>query len=89
MDSPTTITNTIIPTNCFFHLYFSKSKIDLSTTSKLEILFRLDSGASISVLNLPTYTHLAEKFLPCSFELQSSHSKSTNVAKKSPSPYSI
>ena len=55
-----TIANAITPYSWFFILYNSKSKIDTSTPSKLEIFFLLDSGASISVL-LPKYNILPLK----------------------------
>ena len=39
---------------------------ETSLPSKLELLFLLDSGASIWVLNLPTFTVVADHFLKCS-----------------------
>ena len=70
----------------FFNLYICKPNIDISSPSKLEILFLLDSGAFISVIILPTYTFLAEKFLKCSSKLQSSLSKTITVANKAQVP---
>ena len=81
-----TITNAITPSSWFFNLYYSKSKNDNSTSSKLETLFLLDSGGSISALNLPTYTILAEKILHCSSEIHPSPSKTTTVANKAQVP---
>ena len=54
--------NAITPSSWFLNLYVSKPPNDTSTPSKLELLFLLDSGASISVLNLRTYTILANTF---------------------------
>ena len=44
-------------------LYIIKPPEDTSFNSKLEILFLLDSGASICVLKLPTFAKLADHFL--------------------------
>ena len=52
--------NAVTPSSWFLNLYATKPLKDTSTPSKLEILFLLDSGASISVLNVPTYTLLAK-----------------------------
>ena len=57
------IANTITPYSWFYPLYVhtSETKENL-LPSKLEILFLLDTGASISVLNLPTF-HVISKQL--------------------------
>ena len=46
----------------------------------------MDSGASISVLNLPTYTILSGKFLHCSSQILPPPSKTITVANKSQVP---
>ena len=51
MNYPTV--NAVSPSSWFLNLYVSKPPNDTSTPSKLELLFLLDIGASISVLNLP------------------------------------
>ena len=57
MYHPTETTNAITPTSWFYQLYVHTPHQKLDTcSSRLEILFLLDTGASISVLNLPTYT---------------------------------
>ena len=81
-----TITNAITTSSWVVILYISKSKNDTSTKSKLEILFLLNSGASISVPNLPTYTTLAEKFLHCSAQIHPPPSKTITVASKAQVP---
>ena len=81
-----TITNAITPSRWFFNLYISQSKTDTSTPSQLEILFLLDSGASISFLNLPTYTILAEEFLHCSSHIYPPPSKTITIANKAQVP---
>ena len=55
------IANTITPYSWFYPLYVHASETnDNKLPSKLEILFLLDTGASISVLNLPTF-HVISK----------------------------
>ena len=81
-----TITNAITPSSWCFKLYISQPKTDTSTPSKLEIPFLLDSGAFIPVLNLPTYTTLAEKFLHCSSHVHPPPSKTITVANKAQVP---
>ena len=59
----TEIANTISPYSWFYPLYVHTSETkDNLLPSKLEILFLLDTGASISVLNLPTF-HVISKQL--------------------------
>ena len=56
---------------------------DTSLPSKLELLFLLDSDASICVLNLPTFTILADHFLKCSKNsLHQDEFKTLTVANK-------
>ena len=54
----TEIANTITPYSWFYSLYVHAYNI---LPSKLEILFLLDTGASISVLNLPTFLVIAKQ----------------------------
>ena len=58
--------NAITPSTWFANLYIFKPSEDTSLPTKLELLILLDSGASICVLNLPTFTILADHFLKCS-----------------------
>ena len=58
--------NALTPSTWFNNLFIFKPNEDTSITSKLELLFLLDIGASICVLNLPTFTILADHFLKCS-----------------------
>ena len=52
----TEIANTITPYSWFYPLYtHAFERKDNISPSKLKILFLLDTGASISVLNLPTF----------------------------------
>ena len=59
----TEIANTITPHSWFYPLYKHASEgKDNILPSKLEILFLLDTGASMSILNLPTF-HVIAKHL--------------------------
>ena len=55
--------NAITPSTWFVNLYIFKPPEDTSAPSKLELLFPLDSSASICVLNLSTFTILHVKTL--------------------------
>ena len=57
MYQPTAMANAVTPTSWFYTLYVHtpSSIIQRDNPSRLEIAFFLDSGASISVLNYPTY----------------------------------
>ena len=57
MYHPTAMANAVTPTSCFYTLYVHtpSSIVQRDNPSRLEIAFLLDSGASISVLNYPTY----------------------------------
>ena len=59
---PTAMTNAVTPTCWFYTLYVHtpSSIIQRDNTSRLEIAFLLDGGASISVLNQPTYITLTK-----------------------------
>ena len=81
--------NAITPSTWFVNLYSFKPSEDTSLPSKLELLFLLHSGASICVLNLPTFTILADHFLKCS--KHSPHKdefKTLTVANKTEVPIS-
>ena len=79
--------NAITPSTWFVNLYIFKPSEDTSIPSKLELLFLLDSGASICVLNLPTFTILAEHFLKCSTHSPHQNDyKTLTVANKSEVP---
>ena len=57
MYHPTAMANAVTPTSWFYTLYVHtpSSITQGDNPSRLEIAFLLDSGASISVLNYPTY----------------------------------
>ena len=60
MYHPTAMANAVTPTSWFYTLYVHtpSSIVQRDNPSRLEIAFLLDSCASISVLNYPTYITL-------------------------------
>ena len=62
MYHPTAMANAVTPTSWFYTLYVHTptSKVQRDNPSRLESAFLLDSGASISVLNYPTYITLTK-----------------------------
>ena len=62
MYHPTAMANAVTPTSWFHTLYVHTplSIVQRDNPSRLEIAFLLDSGASISVLNYPTYITLTK-----------------------------
>ena len=79
--------NAITPSTWFVNLYIFKPNEDTSIPSKLELLFLLDSGASICVLNLPTFIILADHFLKCSkHSPHQNEYKTLTIANKSEVP---
>ena len=62
MYHPTAMANAVTPTSWFYTLYVHtpSSITKRDNPSSLEIAFLLDSGASISVLNYPTYITLTK-----------------------------
>ena len=62
MYHPTAMANAVTPTSWFFTLYVHSpsSIIQKDNPSRFEIAFLLDSGASISVLNYPTFISLTK-----------------------------
>ena len=84
----TEIANTISPYSWFYPLYIHASETnDNILPSKLEILFLLDTGASISVLNLPTF-HVISKQLNINVptNLQNKRAKTLTVANQTEVP---
>ena len=82
------IANTITPYSWFYPLYVHASETnDNKLPSKLEILFLLDTGASISVLNLPTF-HVISKQLNINVptDLQNKRAKTLTVANQTEVP---
>ena len=82
------IANTITPYSWFYPLYVHASETnDYILPSKLEILFLLDTGASISVLNLPTF-HVISKQLNINVptNLQNKRAKTLTVANQTEVP---
>ena len=63
MYHPTAIPNAVTPTSWFYTLYYVHTPSSITqkdNPSRLQIAFLLDSGASISVLNYPTYITLTK-----------------------------
>ena len=62
MYHPTAMANAVTPTSWFYTLYVHtpSSIVQRDNPSRLEIAFLLDSGASIPVLNYPTYITLTK-----------------------------
>ena len=62
MYHPTAMANAVTPTSWFYTLYVHTPSniVQRDNPSRLEIAFLLDSGASISVLNYPTYITLTK-----------------------------
>ena len=62
MYHPTEMANAVTPTSWFYALYTDtpSNQFQRDYSSRLGIPFLLDSGASISVLNYPTYVTIAE-----------------------------
>ena len=62
MYHPTAMANAVTPKSWFYTLYFHtpSSITQRDNPSGLEIAFLLESGASISVLNYPTYITLTK-----------------------------
>ena len=79
--------NAITLSTWFVNLYIFKPSKDTSIPSKLELLFLLDSGASICVLYVPTFTILVDYFLKCSTHSPHQNEyKTLTVANKSEVP---
>ena len=62
MYHPTEMANALTPTSWFYSLFLHNPERhkDNDHPSRLEISFLLDSGASLSVLNYPTYLRIAK-----------------------------
>ena len=84
----TEIANTITPYSWFYPLYVHTSETkDNLLPSKLEILFFLDTGASIFVLNLPTF-HVSSKQLNLNIptNIENKRAKTLTVANQTEVP---
>ena len=76
----------ITPTNWFYKLCIqSENKTDSNLHSWLEFAFLLDSGASISVLNLPACMMITQIFNVCNHD-QHNTSKTLTIADQSEIP---
>ena len=80
MYHPTAMANAVTPTSWFYTLYVhtSSSITQRDNPSRLEIAFLLDSGASISVLNYPTYITLTKLL-----DIRPNHTSDTGVQNTS------
>ena len=79
--------NDTVPSTWFVNLYIFKPPGDTSLPSNLELLFLLDSGGSICVLNLHTFLILADYFYYSSKTTpQNDEFKTVEVANKAEVP---
>ena len=87
MYHPTQMANALTPTSWFYSFYThtSANQNHRDYTSRLEISFLLDSGASISVLNHPTYITIA-KLLNITQTPPHNSSKTLTVANQTEVP---
>ena len=87
-DNKAEIANTITPYSWFYPLYVHASETnDNILPSKLEILFLLDTGASISVLNLPTFHVISrQSSINVPTNLQNKRAKTLTVANQTEVP---
>ena len=87
MYHPTEMANTLTPTSWFYslHTHTSSNQNHRDYPSRLEISLLLDSGASISVLNRPTYLTIA-KLLNIKQNPPQNSSKTLTVANQTEVP---
>ena len=80
MYHPTAMANVVTPTSWFYTLYVHtpSSIVQRDHPSRLEIAFLLDSGASISVLNYPTYITLTKLL-----DIRSNHTSDVGPTRNS------
>ena len=80
MYHPTAMANAVTPTSWFYTLYVHtpSSIVQRDNPSRLEISFLLDSGASISVLNYPTYITLTKLL-----DIRSNHTSDVGPTRNS------
>ena len=80
MYHPTSMANAVTPTSWFYTLYVHtpSSIVQRDNPSRLEIAFLLDSGASISVLNYPTYKTLTKLL-----DIRSNHTSDVGPTRNS------
>ena len=80
MYHPTAKANAVTPTSWFYTLYVHtpSSIVQRDNPSRLEIDFLLDSGASISVLNYPTYITLTKLL-----DIRSNHTSDVGPTRNS------
>ena len=80
MYHPTAMANAVTPTSWFCTLYVHtpSSIVQRDNPSRLEIAFLLDSGASISVLNYPTYITLTKLL-----DIRSNHTSDVGPTRNS------
>ena len=80
MYHPTAMANAVTPTSWFYTLYVHtpSSIVQRDNPSRLEIAFLLDSGASISVLNYPTYITFKKRL-----DIRSNHTSDVGPTRNS------
>ena len=76
----TAMANAVTPTSWFYTLYVltPSSIVQRDNPSRLEIAFLVDSGASISVLNYPTYITLTKRL-----DIRSNHTSDVRPTRNS------
>ena len=82
----TEMTNDITPTSWFYNRFIhSQNETDSNLHSRLEIVRPLESCASISGTNKPTYTKIIQMFNVCNHD-QHDTSKTLTIANYSEDP---
>ena len=82
----TEMTNAKTSTSWFHNRYIhSQNEDDFNLLSRLEIVFLLHSGASLSVLNISTYTMIPQMIKVCNLD-QNDTSKTLTIANQSEVP---
>ena len=77
------MTRATTPTSWFHNKYVhSQNRAVSNLPSRSEIVFLLDSGASISLLSLPTYKMITQKLNVCNYDT----SKTLTIANQSEVP---
>ena len=88
MYHPTEMANALKPTSWFYSLFLQtpEKQNDNDHPSRLEISFVLDSGASFSVLNYPTYLTMAKRLNITCNDKTNHTSKTLTVANQTEVP---
>ena len=84
----TEMRNGITPKSCLYTLYIhsAQNETDSNLPSRLELAFLLDSGASISRLDIPAYRFITQMFNVCNQD-QDDTPKTLTIANHSEIPF--